>query len=439
MELTPSLVGIIGFVALFVLIFLKFPISFAFLLIGFFGIFYFSNFKAAAGAAAITMWNYSTSYILMAVPLFMLMGQFASHSGIGRELYDTASRWLGRLPGGLAVATTWGAAGFAACTGEATGGILTFGPIAYQPLREKKYDKPLIFGTICCGATMGTMIPPSITFIIYASITDESVGKLFMGGVIPGVIEATLYSLAIIFLTKSGIWNGPPGGAFTWKERLISLKGVWGMLTLFILVIGGIYAGIFTPTEGAAIGAFGSLVILIIKKGFSWTPIRSSLMESLRTACMVYFIVIGSMLFARFMALSGLTTMLVETVVSFDVPHLFVIGLTVVMYILLGSIMPAMPMVVLTVPFLYPIFTQVYGYSGIWFGVVVVALMELAFITPPVGINLFVTQSLFGKEAPTTDIYKGVIPFVLSDVVRLVLLVLFPALSLWLPGLMYSQ
>ena len=415
MEIAPSLVGFLGFVVLFVLIFMRFPISFAFLLVGLLGLIYLTNFKTATSTMVTTAWTYGTSYVLMAVPLFMLMGQFASYSGIGSGLYNTASKWLGRLPGGLAIATVWGSAGFAACTGSSTSGILTFGPIAFKPMMEHGYDKRLSLGTICCGATMGQMIPPSIGFIIYGAITEESVGRLFMAGIVPGVLEAILYSLAIISIAGFGIWSGPPGGTSTWKEKFISLKGVWGMLTLFFIVIGGIYGGIFTPTEAAAIGAVGSLVILFVRKGVKISPVRSALMESLRTACFAYVLVIGSMVFARFIAVTGLSVALVNMVIGMAIPHILIITVALLIFIALGCIMPSLPVIVLTVPLFYPIFTDVYGFSGIWFGVLVVTMMELAFITPPIGINLFVTKSLFGEAAPTGDVFVGVMPFALSD------------------------
>ncbi|MFC1914437.1 TRAP transporter large permease [Chloroflexota bacterium] len=439
MEIPNSLVGFLGFLILFLLIFMRFPISFAFLFIGFLGLLYLSSSIAATTALGGIAWTYGTSYTLMAIPLFILMGQFAAGSGIGAELYGTAEKWLGWLPGGAAIATTWGCAGFAAVTGSTTTGILTFGPIAYRPMLERGYDRRLALGTICCGATIGVMIPPSIAFIVYATVTEESVGRLFMAGIFPGILEAVLYSAAIILIAGFGIWAGAPGSPSTWKEKLVSLKGVIGSLTLFIVVIGGIYGGIFTPTEAAAVGAFGSLVILVIRKGIRWTPIRSAVMECLRTTCMVYTLVIGSMVFAHFITLTGLNVWLVEFITAWGAPHLAVLGLTLVVFLGLGCIMPAMPVIVLTVPFLYPIFTAVYGFSGIWFGVLVVAMMELAFVTPPIGVNLFVTKSLFRDEAPMGDIFRGVIPFVISDIFRVVIIVLFPAIALWLPGMMFAR
>jgi C4-dicarboxylate transporter DctM subunit len=433
----PYLVGIIAFVALFVLIFLKVPIAFAFALTGFLGLIYISGFKPAMSVLSMSIWSQITSYTMMAVPLFVLMGMFASLSGIGSELYDTASKWLGGVPGGLAIATTWGCAGFGACTGSSASGMLVFGPISYGPMKEHGYSKSLALGTICCASTIGSMIPPSITFIVYGSITDESIGRLFIAGVFPGLLEAALYSLTIILLIYLGFWKGPRGASSTWKEKVISLKGIWGMLLLMVVVIGGIYFGIFSPTEASGIGAIGALIILLSKKGFKWSIIRSSLTECLRMTCMVFTIIIGSIVFSRLMALSGLNMWLLNLISGADIPPILVVILMVFVLFVLGFVMPVTSTLVLLVPFFYPIVTTVLGYNGIWFGVLVCITAEIAVVTPPIGMNLFMMQSLFGKDASIGEIYKGVWPFVTADIVRTILLLAFPAISLWLPGLMY--
>lgn len=428
--------GIVAFVVLFVLIFLKVPIAFAFALTGFLGIVYLTGMKPALSIVSTSIWSNITSYTLMAVPLFVLMGMFSSLSGIGSELYDAASRWFGRMPGGLAIATTWGCAGFAACTGSSGSGMLVFGPISYGPMKEYGYSKPLALGTICCGATIGSMIPPSISFIVYGSITDESIGKLFMAGIVPGIMEAVLYSLTIVMMIFIGVWKGPRGVRSTWKEKILSLKGVWGMLLLMVLVIGGIYRGVFSPTAASGIGAIGALIILLAKKGWQWNAIKKSFLECMRTTCMVFTIIIGSIIFARLMALSGLNMWLIDLITDSALPPFAVIIMTLLVLFILGFVMPVTSTIVLVVPFLYPIFTGILGYSGIWFGVLVCVMAEIAVVTPPIGMNLFMMQGLFGKDATTGDIYRGVIPFVGADILRVILLVLFPALALWLPGMM---
>jgi C4-dicarboxylate transporter DctM subunit len=421
------MVGLLGFIILFVLIFIRVPVMISFGSVGFFGSAYLINFKAAFSILITTIWSYGTSYTLMAAPLFILMGQFANYSKIGDELYDTAAKWLGWLPGGLAISTILGSAGFAACTG----------PIAYPPMKRAGYDKKLIFGTLCCGATMGTLIPPSITFIIYGSITDESVGKLFMAGILPGILEAVVYCSLILLLVVTGVWKAPVAERFfsiSWKEKFASLKGVWGFLLLMTVVIGGIYMGFFTPTESAAIGAIGGLIILLIRKGFKTNPIKLAMIECMRTGCMAMSIVITSVIFARFIALTGLNSIVIDFITqSQGPPMMFVISILIIMF-LLGFVMPVTSIIVLIVPFIHPIVTGNLGLDGIWFGLLVCIIAEIAIITPPVGMNLFVTLGSFHGEATAGDLFRGVVPFVIGDIFRLILVLLFPALCLWIPN-----
>ncbi len=428
----PFTIGLIALIVLFILIFSRMPIAFAFMLTGFAGLVALLGFHPALSYLSISAWTQGTSYELMAVPLFVLMGMFANHSGIGSDLYKTASAWLGRLPGGLAFATIWGCAGFAACTGSSSSGMLVFGPVSYGPMKEHGYSKELSLGTICCSATLGSMIPPSISFIVYGSITDESIGKLFIAGIIPGALEAILYCLVIILLISLGKWKGPRGEKTTFMQKLASLKGTWGMLVLMVLVIGGIYLGVFSPTEASAIGAIGALIIMISKKGFDWLVIKKCLVDTVKLSCMAFSIIIGSVIFSRLMALSGLNIWLIDLITANNLPNIVVVILSLLVLFLLGFVMPVTSTIVLIVPFLYPIFTQVLGYSGIWFGVIVAIMAELAVVTPPVGMNLFMMKGLFEKEATTGEIYKSVIPFVFADVVRVVLLVAFPAITLLL-------
>ncbi len=429
--LSISTIGILGFFALFLLMCLRVPIFLAFTIVGFFGLSITSGFDAAAKTLVSTVWSYTQSYDLMAIPLFILMGVFAFHSGIGADLYNAAEKWLGRIPGGLAIATTWGCAGFGAVTGSSATGAIAFGPIAYQPMKKAQYNERLVLGTLASAPSMGVLIPPSIAFIVYGSITGESIGKLFIAGLIPGVLQAAMYTSTILILAGFDIWHGPAAAASTWKEKFSSLKGVWGMLSIFFLVIGGLYGGLFTPNEGAAVGAVGSFVIFLIKRGFVWQPMKEALTESLRTSCMIYMLVISSMIFAQFIALTGLSNALVEWVMKLNIAPVWIISGMLIVYIILGFPMPATPMIVLTVPLMYPILTEVFHMSGIWFGVLTVVMVEIANISPPVGINLFVIQGLF-RESRLKDLYWGVTPFLIADIIRTALLVAFPVLSLCL-------
>jgi C4-dicarboxylate transporter, DctM subunit len=430
--------GIIGFILVFLLIFLKVPIAFAFSLVGFAGLVYCIGFQAAVTSFIGTFWSFSTSFALLCVPLFILMGQFISFSGVGGDLYKTAEKWIGRLPGGLALATTWGMAAFAACTGSSGAGIMVFAPLAFRPMKVAGYDNRLILGTFCCGATMGTMIPPSITFIIYGSITDESIGKLFMAGIIPGILEAVMYSIVILLIAGFGIWKGPRGKTYPWSERFRSLKNVWGFLLIMVTVIGGIYLGFFTPTEAAGVGATAAFILLIARRRLTATFnfARSALKECLLTSSMVFFIVIGSEIFARFIAFTKLNLLVADWITTAAVPPLAVLSMIVLIMFILGFIMPVSSIIVLVVPFVYPIVTQTLGFNGIWFGVLVCIAAELGVVTPPIGMNLFVTNALFKKESTMGELYAGVMPFIFADFLRAILIIAFPLLALWLPGKM---
>ena len=431
--LSISTIGILSFLILFLLMGLRIPIFLAFTIVGFFGFVIVAGFDAAAQTFVSTFWSNALSYDLMAIPLYILMGTFAFHSGIGADLFNAAEKWLGRIPGGLAIATTWGSAGFSAVTGSSAAGTATFAPIAYKPMKDAKYDERLVLGILASAPSMGILIPPSIAFIVYGSITDESIGKLFIAGIIPGLLQAVMYTVTILILAGFDIWHGPAGPPTTWKEKFSSLKGIWGMLALFFLVTGGLYGGLFTATEGAAVGAVGSFVIFLVKKGFARKLVKEALQEALRTSSMIYMLVISALLFAQFIALTGLSTALVNWIMGLDVSPILIISGMLVIYIILGFPMPATPMIVLTVPLMYPILTDVFHMSGIWFGVLTVVMVEIANITPPIGINLFVLQGLF-KETRLQDLYWGVTPFIIADIIRTALLVAFPILSLWLIG-----
>lgn len=433
MEISPSLIGILGFIVLFVFIFLRMPLFIAFGVVGVVGIAWILNIEAAFSALVTSVWSYGTSYVFMAAPLFILMGQFASLSGIGEELYDAAATWFGRLPGGLAIATVWGTAGFSACTGGSSTGILTFAPIAEPPMKKAGYDQRLILGTLCCGSTMGTLIPPSITFIIYGSITDESVGGLFMAGIIPGIIEALLYCAIIIVLAGAKIWRAPAGRSTTFKEKIVCLKGVWGFLSLMTLVIGGIYMGFFTPTEAAGVGSLGACIILLLRKGFKWKLFESAMKECIQTGCMALSIIIGAIVFSRFIALCGLNTLVIDFIGASGASPMMILIMVLFLMFIIGFFMPVSSILVLIVPFVYPIVVDTLGFNGIWFGVLVCTMTEIALITPPIGMNLFVTLGLFGKETSAARLFQGVTPFVIADLIRLVLIMVFPALCLWIP------
>lgn len=438
MELSPWIVGLLGFVLLFVLMFLRVPVAFAFGIAGFLGLWYVRGLRAALGDLPVVVWSTSSDYVMICIPLFILMGNFANRSGIGPDLYKTALTWFGRMPGGLAMTTVFGNAAFGAVTGASLAGLVTFTPIAWKPMLTLNYDKRLAAGCLMSSGTLSQLIPPSLSFVLYSVVTNESVGRLFIAGIFPGVLQAIMYALLIFFLTKFHIQEGPAGPSSTWKEKILSLRGTWGMLLLFILIIGGIYLGVFTPTEGAAIGAAGSFIILVLRQGFRLKLIKAAVFEGLVTSAMLFMITIGAMIFARFVTASGLSAWIVRAIVGMGLSPFIALAAALLVFFIAGCVMPAIPMVLLFTPLFYPIFVTQYGMDPIWFGVIVVIMVELALITPPVGFHLFTFKSLVKEDIDTQDLWEGVMAFVITDVIRLVIMVAFPIISLWLPQQMFS-
>lgn len=438
MELSPWIVGLSGFILLFVLMFLRVPVAFAFSIAGFLGLWYVRGLQAALGDLPVVVWSTSSDYVMICIPLFILMGNFANRSGIGPDLYKTALTWFGRMPGGLAMTTIFGNAAFGAVTGASLAGLVTFTPIAWKPMLNLNYDKRLAAGCLIASGTLSQLIPPSLSFILYSVVTNESVGRLFIAGIFPGILQAIMYALLILFLTKFHIQEGPAGPSSTWKEKIASLRGTWGMLLLFILIIGGFYLGVFTPTEGAAIGAVGAFIILVFRQGFNVKLIKTAVLEGLVASAMLFMITIGAMIFARFVTTSDLSGWIVQLILGAGLSPYIVLTATLVVFLIVGCIMPAIPMVLLFTPLFYPIFVTQYGMDAIWFGVIIVIMVELALITPPVGFHLFAFKPLVKDDINTKELWQGAFPFVITDLIRLVIMVAFPIISVWLPQRMFS-
>lgn len=438
MELAPWIVGSLGFVLLFVLMFLRVPVAFAFGIAGFLGLWHVRGLRAALGDLPVVVWSTSSDYVMICIPLFILMGNFANRSGIGPDLYKTALTWFGRMPGGLAMTTIFGNAAFGAVTGASLAGLVTFTPIAWKPMLNLNYDKRLAAGCLMASGTLSQLIPPSLSFILYSVVTNESVGRLFIAGIFPGILQAIMYALLILFLTKFHIQEGPAGPASTWKEKIASFKGTWGMLLLFFLIIGGLYLGVFTPTEGAAIGAAGSFIILVFRQGFNQRLIKTAVLEGLVTSAMLFMITIGAMIFARFVTASDLSGWIVQSILGAVLSPYIVLTAALVVFLIAGCVMPAIPMILLFTPLFHPIFVNQYGMDPIWFGVVIVIMVELALVTPPVGFHLFAFKSLVKEDINTKELWQGAVPFVITDLIRLVIMVAFPIISLWLPQRMFG-
>ena len=433
-DISRPVMGLIGIALLILLLFSSMPIGPVMGLIGYLGFSYLVNPGASLTILGTTPFRSASSHAMTTIPLFVLMGVLCFHAELSRDIYRTVRNWVGRLPGGLAMSTVGGCAGFAAVSGNSMATAITMGTIALPEMRRYKYDDSLACGCVAAGGSIGILIPPSIAFIIYATITEESVGKLFMAGVIPGLMEAVFYMLTIYIMCKIKPKLGPPGPSSTWREKIVSLKDTWGILVLFILVIGGIYSGIFTPTEAAGVGAFGALLLGFIKRKLNKEKLLLSLADASKNTAMLLLMLIGADIFSYFLTMSQIPFILSDIVVALPVPNAVMVWAILVVYIILGCIMPIIPAIVLTIPIFLPVVTGL-GYDPIWFGVIVVTMAEIGQITPPVGINVFALAGV-AKDVPLGTIFKGIFPFLVADVVRVALVFFFPFLALWLPSLM---
>jgi len=428
------LIGVIALAGFLILAILGLPIAFSFASMGFIGIVLIQGMGAGLASLGEVAYSEMASYVLTTIPLFVLMGQFAFHSGISTDLFFAAYKWMGRLPGGLALATTLSCTGFAACTGSSVASAATMGTIAFPEMQRYNYSPRLAAGSIAAGGTLGILIPPSTIFIIYGIITETSIGDLFIAGIFPGLMLSALFLLLIYFMCKRNPEMGPPSEtSFTWKERFASLAGVWGMVVLFILVIMGLYIGIFAPSEAGAIGAFGALVIAFARRRLTKARIFSALAETVRVSCFSLFVLVGAMLFNTFLSMTGLPQMLSVWITGFPLSPFLILIIICAFYIPLGMVIDCLPMILLTMPFVFPIIEE-FGFSPVWFGVLICVLGEPSLITPPVGINIYVVQGV--TKIPLEDVARGILPFVLVFLVGIALLIAFPQISLFLPGTM---
>ena len=426
--------SIIGFAFLLFLILSKVPIPMAMAVVGFIGfgeaINYYASFAMVAQVASEEGMNYGLSV----VPLFILMGNFVTQSGLSHELYKSSYAFLGHKKGGLAMATIVACGGFSAVCGSSLATAATMSKVAMPSMRKFGYADSLATGSIAAGGTLGILIPPSVILVIYGLMTETDIGQLFAAGILPGLLGIFCYLCAVAAATKINPKIGPRGEKIPWPDRFRSLKGVWGVLLLFFIVMGGIYAGIFTPTEAAGIGATGAFFFTLFRKKLTLEILKKVLVDSASTTAMIFFLLIGSMIFANFVNVVGMPDALADFVLGWDVSPFVVVLILMLVYVLLGCILESMSMIVLTVPVFYPMI-QALGFDLIWFGIVVVVVTEISLITPPVGLNVFVLKAVL-PDVKVSTIFKGVTPFWIADIVRLTLIVLFPAISLFLAHMM---
>jgi C4-dicarboxylate transporter, DctM subunit len=426
--------AVAGFVALFVLILLRVPVGMAMGLVGVTGYGYIVGATPALKMVGLTSMRTVTDYTFGVIPMFLLMGSIVSRSGMSRELFRAANNFVGHWRGGLGVATIAACGGFAAISGSSVATAATFATVAYPEMRRYAYPQSFAAGIIAAGGTLGAIFPPSIVLAVYGLITQQDIGKLFIAGILPGLLAVCMYMLTIAIIGLARPDFLPAGPRAGWKERLASLRDVWAALALFVFVIGGLYGGLFTPTEAGGMGACGAFVISIARRRLTPAGVLESLLQATRTAAAVFTILIGALLFGYFLTVTQTPQKVTEFLAGLGLGRYGVLALIMLMYLALGCLMDAMAMIILTVPILFPVVTAL-GFDPIWFGVIIVMTVELGLIHPPVGMNVFVIKTAV-HDVSFTTIFKGVLPFIAADMLRLVILIGFPQIALYLPSLM---
>lgn len=432
--MSPTTVGLIGLGILLIFLFSRMPVGFVMALLGLIGFSYVVTWESGLRIMAKDFFGIFGSYSLTVVPLFIFMGQIAFHAGISRRLFDTAYTLFGSLPGGLGIATIGACAGFAAICGSTNASVATMTTVALPEMKRRKYSLSLSTGTIAAGGSLGVLIPPSVIFIVYGIATEQSIGKLFAAGILPGLLLSVCFALTVFFWVKLKPNSAPGGEKRTIKEKLVAMSGISETLVLFILVMGGLFVGFFTPTEAGAIGAGGAILIGVVRKKLTWKGFVQSVTESTRISCMVLVIVAGATIFGHFMAITRIPFMAANWVGELPLPNTAIMGFIILIYLLGGCFMDSLAMILLTVPILYPVVTAL-GFDPIWFGVIIVLVTEMGVITPPVGINVYVVSGI-AKDIPLEIIFKGALPFLLAILTTVVFLMIFPQIALFLPNLM---
>jgi C4-dicarboxylate transporter, DctM subunit len=470
--------SLIGLGCMLVLAFLRLPIALSMAVVGFTGYAYMRgwNFSPAFAMVQTQIYETGRNYTLSVVPLFILMGNLVTRAGMSQELYRTAYAFIGHLRGGLAMATIVGCAGFGAICGSSIATAATFAKVAYPSMKKFGYSDALATGAIASGGTLGILIPPSTIMVIYGIMTGTSIGKLFAAGILPGILATLLLCFTVQYVTWRDPKAGPRGERLSWKERFATLHGLWwfvavgvavvgstqlgwlpsddaavlgaiavfalslvykgvtSVIALFALVMGGIYGGVFTAVEGAGVGAFGALIFAVARRSLTWRALYAALVESARTTSMLFLILIGALMFAEFVNITTMPTDLKGFIQRMQVSPVVVVAVIMIIYVLLGTAMEELSMILLTVPVFFPLIVSL-GVDPIWFGVLIVVVVEIGLISPPVGMNLFVLNTLL-PQVPTRTIFRGVLPFMTIDCVRLAILIAFPVISTYLPSLM---
>lgn len=429
-----ELIGFIGLIVMFILMFLRVPIAISMAIPAFIGIIYLRDVKVLFTAIETIVWNHSFSYTLVTIPMFVLMGEFLFVSGISSELFTVFRNWFGKFRGGLALGTIGASAVFAAASGSSLATTGTMGVIASKEMKDAGYASTLASGSIVAGGTLGILIPPSTMFIIYGMMTEQSIGKLLIAGIVPGILLTLLFMLTVYISVLFNPKLAPKGETTSWRDRFTSLRHVMWILVLFALVIGGMYAGWFSPTEAAGVGAFGAFAISLIRRKLSWNTLIEAMLRTLRTTGFLFAIMLSAFILNYFMAITKLPMILADFLTGLNLSSGAIFFLIVLMYIALGAVMDTFAMIVVTIPIVLPL-VQALGFDLIWFGVIIVLVVEMALISPPIGMNCFVLKGVV-DDLELSDIFKGALRFMIPILALIVLLYFFPDIALFLPNRM---
>lgn len=434
MNLSVEAVGLIGLACMFVLMLARVPIAVAMSVPGILGAWYLRGWQPMTTVLDTVVWGHSASYTLSTIPMFVLMGELIFISGISGELFDVFRKWMGALKGGLALATVGASSIFAAACGSSVAGTATMGIVASKEMQKAGYSDSLSSGAVVAGGTLGILIPPSTAFIIYGMLTEESIGRLLIAGIVPGIVLTVLYMLTVYGAVMVKPELGPAAQRSSWRERLVSLRSILWVAVLFVIVIGGMYAGLFSPTEAAGVGAFGAFVIALVRGRMTWGNLLASLTNTVRVTGFLFAIILGAFILNYFLAITRLPANLASFISGLGWSPIAVMLLILLLYLILGAIMDALAMVVITIPILLPT-VKALGFDLIWFGVMVVVMIEMALISPPVGMGCFVLKGV-NPSLGMASIYRGSLLFMLPIFVLLALLLAVPDIALWLPRLM---
>jgi C4-dicarboxylate transporter DctM subunit len=430
--MTSVTAGIVGIALLIMLFLLRMPVAFAMGFVGFVGFAYLAGPEPALSILSQDIFEQFSSYPLTVIPMFILMGTFAFAAGISQRLYETTYTWVGQFRGGLTMATVFACAGFGAICGSSTATAATMGKIALPEMKKYNYDDALATGTVAAAGTLGILIPPSTILIVYGILTEESIGKLFIAGVLPGLLLSLFFAATVLLLCARNPSIGPPGAPTSWSMKLRATTGIIETFILFLLAIGGLFLGWFSPTQAGAIGAGGTLIIGLARRQLRWQSFFEACKDGLRTSCMVIFIITGAVVFGHFMAVSTIPFVLAAWLGGLPISPIAVMLIIIIIYFIGGFFMDSMALVVVTIPIFFPIVLEL-GFDPIWFGVIIVLGAEMGVITPPVGVNVFVIKGI-APDIPLETIFKGILPFLAALIVVTAILVIFPQIATFLPS-----